>query len=106
MSDLQDAVALWFHVTFGGSGVLNSAHDALAVMEEAGEIARAVLKRDQARGGVDRKKLGVDHWSEQVRIEACDTLITLLSLAANEGFDLLAETNRRFAHIKTRGADD
>lgn len=97
---LQTAVGLWCRQTFRGE--LNLAHDALAVVEEAGEVARAVLKHDQAKAGVDRKKLGVDHWHREIETEAADTMIALLSLAENQGFDLIEATRERFDEVRSR----
>lgn len=97
---LQRRVADWCSATFHHR--LNRAHDALAVAEEAGEVARAVLKYDQALQGVDRKKLGPAYWHEQVELEAADTLIALLSLAANHGFDLLEATEARLVTVMER----
>lgn len=100
LSVLQAAVGLWVAGTF--HRLLCPAHDALAVVEEAGEVARAILKRDQAKEGVDRMGLGVDHWTGEVRTESADVLIALLSLAENEGFDLLTVTRDRFREVRTR----
>jgi NTP pyrophosphatase (non-canonical NTP hydrolase) len=69
--------------------------DALALAEEAGEVCRAVLKR--AHG----KRPGTD-WTEQVRLEAADVAICLLSLAANEGWSLADAIAERWAEVQTR----
>ena len=71
--------------------------DALSVAEEAGEVCRAVLKR--AHG----KRPGTD-WSAQLRDEAVDVVISLLSLAANEGWSLADAVAARWATVRTRGA--
>ena len=69
--------------------------DALALAEEAGEVCRAVLKR--AHG----KRPGID-WTAEVRLEAADVLITLLSLAANEGWSLADALTERWSEVRTR----
>jgi NTP pyrophosphatase (non-canonical NTP hydrolase) len=69
--------------------------DALALAEEAGEVCRAVLKRSHG------KRPGTD-WTEQVRLEAADVAITLLSLAANEGWSLSDAIAERWAEVRTR----
>jgi NTP pyrophosphatase (non-canonical NTP hydrolase) len=69
--------------------------DALALAEEAGEVCRAVLKRSHG------KRPGTD-WTEQVRLETADVAITLLSLAANEGWSLSDAITERWAEVRTR----
>ena len=69
--------------------------DALCIAEEAGEVCRAVLKRHHG------KRPGTD-WTEQVRIEAADVAIGLLSLAANEGWSLAEAIADRWVEVSTR----
>lgn len=69
--------------------------DALSVAEEAGEVCRAVLRR--AHG----KRPGTD-WTAEVRIEAADVVISLLSLAANEGWSLLDAVAERWVEVQQR----
>jgi NTP pyrophosphatase (non-canonical NTP hydrolase) len=69
--------------------------DALSIAEEAGEVCRAVLKR--AHG----KRPGTD-WTAEVRLEAADVVISLLSLAANEGWSLADAVVERWDEVSHR----
>jgi NTP pyrophosphatase (non-canonical NTP hydrolase) len=62
---------------------------ALIVCEEAGEVARAVLKKAQGiRTETD--------WSKELEKEAADVLVALLALADRFGFDLEQAWAERF----------
>ena len=62
---------------------------ALIVCEEAGEVARAILKLQQ---GIRRET----DWRAEVELESADVLIALLALADRFGFDLADAGRRRF----------
>lgn len=73
----------------------NPLADALAVAEEAGEVCRAVLKRSHGnRPDTD--------WNKNLREEAADVVITLLSLAANEGWSLSDAVAERWEEVRAR----
>lgn len=52
------------------------------VGEEAGEICRAINKRDSGY------KMTHEEWTENLRIECGQMIITLICIANQEGFDL------------------
>ena len=70
--------------------------DALSVAEEAGEVCRAVLKRSHG------KRPETD-WTKNLREEAADVVISLLSLAANEGWSLMDAVQERWVEVGSRG---
>ena len=76
----QATVAAWLNDNFGPNRCVE--HQVLVLAEEVGELCRAVVKRAQGIRGTHTA------WTAQVRAEAADVLITLLALAATEGFDL------------------
>jgi NTP pyrophosphatase (non-canonical NTP hydrolase) len=69
---------------------------ALIIAEETGEIARAVLKREQAIRGT------YEQWSDELKLEMAQTTIALLVLAELEGFDLLEAVEKYFLLLKQR----
>lgn len=92
---MQAEVAEWTVRFRGPSRKADPMADALIIAEEAGEVCRAVLKRAHGlRGETD--------WDAQLRDEAGDVLISLLSLAANEGWSLLEEAQRRWEEVRRR----
>jgi NTP pyrophosphatase (non-canonical NTP hydrolase) len=93
LDELQLEVAEWTK-KFHGDGDPNPLLDALAVAEEAGEVCRAALKR--ANG------IREGDWSANLREEAADVVITLLSLAANEGWSLSEAVDERWEEVRTR----
>ena len=94
LDDVQAQVAEWCKGFREDGADPNPLADALAVVEEAGEVARAVLKRWHGKREGD--------WNAEVRLEAADTLITLLSLASNEGFSLSSALAERWATVSAR----
>lgn len=101
---LQARIREWTIEAFGTNRVLNPLMDGLSIAEETGELMRAILKRENARNGNDRHHLSVEHWSQEVQDEAADVAVALMSLAANEGFDLWEAAERRFAYVAQRYA--
>ncbi len=53
-----------------------------SLCEETGEVARAITKRDAGY------KKTHEEWTENLRLEIGQTLITLICMANREGFDL------------------
>lgn len=101
--DLQTAIGLWTRMMWGDR---NERSDALAIAEEAGEVCRAVLKRTQSYAGQDRLQRSPADWTAEVRKELADVVITCLSMAENEGFDLMQATRERFAAVRERARRD
>lgn len=89
-------VGAWLVATFGPERSV--VEQALVVAEETGELCRAVVKRAQKVRGTD------EEWSYAIRGEAADVVITLLSLAHTEGFDLETEVARRWREVSSRNA--
>lgn len=70
----------------------------LVLVEEVGELARAVIKgRQNVRGGQDR-------WREEKAKEAGDVLISLLAFCNQNGIDLAAATTVRWKTVGNRVA--
>lgn len=77
----------------------NTVHQALNVAEEAGEVARAVLKRVQGIRGT------YEHWTDEIRKEAADVMISLMCLAQIEGWDLGMAVDERWNYVINREMD-
>lgn len=62
----------------------------VALVEEVGEVGRAILKRDHARKAIDGKCRGltVAEWSDNLKEEAGQALVVLLTIAELEHFSL------------------
>jgi NTP pyrophosphatase (non-canonical NTP hydrolase) len=89
----QREVGAWIDAQFpGGQRELS----ALVVCEEAGELARAVVKGAQGiRGGLER-------WEPEIAKEAADVVITILSLCHKYDIDLEAALKERWAVVGAR----
>ena len=74
----------------------NPDHQAMNLAEEAGEVVRAVLKRSQGIRGT------YEHWTDEIRKEAGDVVISLMCLAEIEGWDLGAAVDERWQHVINR----
>lgn len=72
---------------------------ALVLAEETGEVCRAVVKRSQGLRGTHVE------WTARIQAEVADAHLTLLAIAATEGFDLAAATARKWAKITGRDAN-
>ena len=75
-------------------------HQALSVGEESGEVLRAILKRAQAIRGT------YEYWTEEIRKEAGDVIISLMCLAEMEGFDLDKAVDDRWDYVINRNMED
>jgi NTP pyrophosphatase (non-canonical NTP hydrolase) len=60
----------------------------LALAEEAGEVCRAMLKRDHAEVAGTFKGLTPEEWTENLRVETFQAIGVLLDIARREGFDV------------------
>jgi len=68
----------------------------LSVTEEAGEVARAILKRDR------RVRGSVEQWTTQLHEEIADVAISLMALAELEHINLGDAVNTRLHTILAR----
>jgi NTP pyrophosphatase (non-canonical NTP hydrolase) len=68
----------------------------VGMAEELGEIAHHLLKREQGIRGE-----GVDHAAE-IRDGCADLVIFMMTLADNEGFDLMDAINEAWDQVKKR----
>ena len=68
----------------------------LGLAEEAGEVARAVLKRHQAIRGTH------EEWTQEVWKELGDVLIKAAAIANKEGIDLEDVIVARWADVRRR----
>ena len=89
----QAVVADWLRTHLGPIDV---ADQALVLAEEVGEVARAIVKRQQGIRGSRAE------WTTALRHEIADTQIALLALAESEGIDLPTEARRRWIEITNR----
>lgn len=70
----------------------------LVLVEEVGELARAVIKgRQGVRGGQDR-------WTDEKAKEAGDVLISLIAFCNQNGIDLAAAATSRWKTVGARVA--
>lgn len=90
----QAEVVAWNAHNFGDDK--SRIEDALVVCEEAGELARAVLKQHQQIRGT------YDEWQGEIAKEVGDVVITLASLAANAGLSLQDCIADRWAVVGAR----
>jgi NTP pyrophosphatase (non-canonical NTP hydrolase) len=73
-----------------------SMKQALVLAEETGEVCRAVIKREQGIRGT------YEEWSDNLKVEAAQTLIALFAIAELEGFDLLEYTEEYWKTLRQR----
>jgi NTP pyrophosphatase (non-canonical NTP hydrolase) len=92
----QPEVAAWLTDNFGPHRCVEQ--QALVLAEEVGEVCRAIVKRAQGIRGSRAE------WTERLHAELADVAITLLAVAATEGFDLHAATARKWADVTSRDA--
>lgn len=83
---------LWPHDTLDTFG--------LKLAEEAGEVARAILKRTNAHHAGDLD--AVDEWTANLRTELAQTLVCLLKIAHHEGASLATELLEELALLRLR----
>ncbi len=68
----------------------------LGLVEEVGELCRAILKRDQGVRG------SYEEWTAEIRKEQGDVMIKLLDLADTARFDLVEAAADRWAVVSER----
>lgn len=91
---IQTEVAEWAAVNFG---MVTTWQTALGVCEEAGEIARVVLKHSQGiRGFDDERRKG------EIAKEAGDVVIWLMHLCELLGISLRDAVDARWSEVKQR----
>lgn len=93
LSDVQQRIHAHAVVAWPG---LTTEIEVLALAEEVGEVARAVLKRTQAIRGSS------DDWSAELRREVGDVLLVLCNIASLEGFELSETVAERLAVVLDR----
>lgn len=59
----------------------------IALSEEAGEVGRAIIKRNHQRRGEGDRDPSIN-WTENLRTELAQTVIVALKMAEREGFDM------------------
>jgi NTP pyrophosphatase (non-canonical NTP hydrolase) len=89
-----EQVGAWLAATFGPDR--SPVEQGLVLAEETGEVCRALVKREQ------RVRGDTSWWTAHVRAEVADVVITCLSLAATERFDLAEAVAERWAHVSRR----
>lgn len=76
---------------------------ALALAEECGEVARAVVKAGHAeRGEGDRT---AEDWEANLRLELAQVVVVAFGIAERKGFDLAAEVAKELESLHARAAD-
>lgn len=72
----------------------------LALSEEAGEVAKGILKRNhQRRGHGDREQTD---WDAYIRKEVSQVFVTILKIAQREGFSLREALVEEMAQLQAR----
>lgn len=95
LDKLQAEVKEWSVRNFGDpQGDTRSS--ALVVNEEAGEVARAVVKKRQGIRGTDAE------WDAKLMEESADTVIALCELAGIAGFSLQTVIAERWGVVRNR----
>lgn len=96
LTAMQDTVASFAETAWPG---LTIEVETLALAEEVGELARAVVKRAHGNRGSSAD------WSAELRREAGDVLLVLLNIAHLERFDLHDAGLERLDVILNRDLD-
>ena len=94
LEKFQDEVAAWHRQQPWSED--DQVSITLGLTEEAGEVARAVLKRHQAIRGT------YEEWTEEVRKELGDVLIKAAAIANKEGFLLEDVIVARWDDVRRR----
>lgn len=89
----QHEVADWVERNFGRDRLDITT---LGLVEEVGELCRAILKREQGVRG------SFDEWTAEIRKELGDVMIKLLDVADKAGFDLATVTTLRWRTVSQR----
>jgi NTP pyrophosphatase (non-canonical NTP hydrolase) len=90
--ELQEEIGQWASRNFP----ITPAFSALIIAEEAGEVCRAVLKREDGIRGT------YEEWTAELRKEVAEVFIALAKMAWAEGFDLQEAIEERWSIIKLR----
>ena len=96
LTDIQASVHEWQEREFRPLSPRNALADGLVLCEEAGEVARCLVKREQKIRGT------AEHWTEELAKEMCDVVITVIALAGNEGIDLESALIARWNEVGAR----
>lgn len=108
--DKEQATVVWITDALWPSETVEEA--ALALCEEAGEVARAVIKRNhQDRNEGDRPETD---WTANLRVELAQVVIVAMKMAEREGFSLAeaifdemaALERRRLLRVPDQGGPD
>lgn len=90
----QTEIGLWIEKNFpGDTGLPNRA---LGLVEEVGELSRAIVKREQGIRG------SYEEWTEEMRKELGDVFIKLNDVAEAAGFDLATCATLRWMDVRER----
>lgn len=90
---LQAQVNTWVEHNFGHD---NEMATVVGLVEEVGELSRAVVKRSQGIRGTR------EEWDAEMRKEAADVLIKLCDVASFYGFDLADAVAERWTVVSAR----
>lgn len=93
LSDYQEEITEWVIRNFGNDSILATVG---GVCEEAGELMRAAIKKDQGIRGTD------EEWFQELRKEAADVYIKLNDVAQFYGFSLEDAISERWSEIRLR----
>jgi NTP pyrophosphatase (non-canonical NTP hydrolase) len=90
----QTAVADWIARNFPGDTGIHCR--TLGLVEEVGELCRALVKREQGIRGT------TEEWDLEIRKELGDCFIKLLDVAEQTGFDLATVATLRWMDVRQR----
>lgn len=91
--DVQGEVNAWVERNFGHD---NEMATVVGLVEEVGELSRAVVKRSQGIRGTR------EEWDVELRKEAADVFIKLCDVASFYGFDLHDAVAERWTVVSAR----
>ena len=93
LTTLQDDVQQWVVRNFGTDNELATV---VGLVEEVGEMCRAVVKRSQGIRGSE------EEWTAELRKESADVLIKLCDIAQFNGFSLAEAVAERWGKVRQR----
>lgn len=93
MTHLELASGTYAERSWPGETVV---HAGLALAEEAGEVCKAILKREHGTRG------SFGEWTQEVRKECGDVFLVLCDIAHREGFSLAQAVVDRYEEIVDR----
>ena len=91
--EVQAEVAAWVAHNFGNSNELATYG---GMIEEAGEVMQAAVKRSQGIRGTH------EEWTAKIRKECADVFVKLCDIAQYEGFDLADAIEERWSDVRRR----